>query len=246
MVRAMSETRPKLSSHFLGVPGALKFWKWFSASKARLADMRRDYGIAGLAESDAPANDPWPLWQRWFDEAVRAGIREPNAMIASTADASGRPASRMVLLKGADARGFVFFTNLESAKGRDLIANPRASLLFPWHELERQVIVSGDVERVSAAETEAYFHSRPLGSQVGAWASAQSSVLRDRAELEQRVEARMKEFQGQVVPVPPFWGGFRVVPSAIEFWQGRPSRLHDRLRYQRPAGGVWVRERLSP
>lgn len=246
MVRAMPEPRPKFSSHFLGVPGALRFWKWFSHSKARIADMRRDYGLAGLAETDAPADDPWPLWTRWFDEAVRAGLREPNAMIASTADASGRPASRMVLLKGADARGFVFFSNLESAKGRDLAANPRASLLFPWHELERQVIVGGAVERVSREETEAYFQSRPLGSQVGAWASAQSTVLRDRAELEQRVQARMAEFRGRAVPVPPHWGGFRVVPATIEFWQGRPSRLHDRLLYMRDAGGAWRRERLSP
>ncbi len=244
----MSAQRPKLLSYLLGVPGALQVWKVFSHSRARLnlADMRRDYALAGLAEGDAPAGDPWPLWDRWFEEAVRGGIREPNAMVVATADGAGRPSSRLVLLKGADARGFVFFTNYESRKGAELAANPHASLLFPWHDLERQVIVNGAVEKVSAAETEAYFHSRPLGSQVGAWASAQSSVLAGREELERRVAARMAEFQGKVVPVPPYWGGYRVVPAAIEFWQGRPSRLHDRLRYTRGADGTWGRERLSP
>lgn len=244
----MSAQRPKLLSHLLGVPGALKVWKVFSHSRARLslADMRRDYALAGLAEGDAPAADPWPLWERWFEEAVKGGIREPNAMVVATADAAGRPSSRLVLLKGADPRGFVFFTNYESRKGAELAANPHASLLFPWHDLERQVIINGAVEKVSVEETEAYFHSRPLGSQVGAWASAQSSALAGREELERRVEARMAEFRGKVVPVPPYWGGYRVVPVAIEFWQGRPSRLHDRLRYARQPDGSWRRERLSP
>ncbi len=244
----MSGSRPKLLSYLLGVPGALKVWKFFSHSRARLnlADMRRDYALAGLAESDAPADDPWPLWERWLDDAVKGGIREPNAMVVATADAEGRPSARLVLLKGADRRGFVFYSNYESRKGAELAANPQASLLFPWHDLERQVIVTGAVEKVSAEETAGYFHSRPLGSQVGAWASAQSSVLAGRAELERRVEARMAEFQGKVVPVPPFWGGYRVVPTAIEFWQGRPSRLHDRLRYTRQPDGAWRRERLSP
>ncbi|HLP00470.1 MAG TPA: pyridoxal 5'-phosphate synthase [Opitutaceae bacterium] len=178
----MSGQRPKLLSHLLGVPGALKVWKLFSHSRARLslADMRQDYSLAGLAEGDAPADDPWPLWERWFSETVKAGIREPNAMVVATADATGRPASRLVLLKGADRRGFVFFTNYESAKGADLAANPRASLLFPWHDLERQVIVNGAVEKTTREETEAYFHARPLGNQIGAWASAQSRVLAGR------------------------------------------------------------------
>jgi pyridoxamine 5'-phosphate oxidase len=245
---AMPAPRPKLLSHLLGVPGALKFWKFFTASTARLslADMRRDYALAGLAEDDAPADDPWVLWERWLADSVKAGIREPNAMVLSTSDLAGRPSSRLVLLKGADRRGFVFFTNYESRKGGELAANPRAVLLFPWHDLERQVIVEGPVAKVTPEETEAYFHSRPLGNQVGAWASTQSRVLSGRAELERRVEARMAEFQGKVVPVPPFWGGYRVAPDAIEFWQGRPSRLHDRLRYSRSQSGDWSRDRLSP
>ena len=245
----MSGSRPKLLSYLLGVPGALKVWQLFSHSRARfsLADMRQEYALAGLAEADAPADDPWPLWERWLDEAVKGGIREPNAMVVSTAEAAtGQPSSRVVLLKGADRRGFVFFTNYESRKGAELAANPRASLLFPWHDLERQVVVVGAVEKVTPEETEAYFHVRPLGNQVGAWASAQSSVLAGREELERRVAARMAEFQGRVVPVPPFWGGYRVLPATIEFWQGRPSRLHDRLRYSRRPDGSWLRERLSP
>jgi pyridoxamine 5'-phosphate oxidase len=244
----MAEPRPRFSSYFLGVPGALRVWQWFSHSKARLslADMRQEYALAGLAEHEAPADDPWPLWQRWFGEAVKSGIREPNAMVLATADVAGRPSSRLVLLKGADARGFVFFSNYEGRKAGELAANPRASLLFPWHDLERQVIVNGPVEKTTREESEAYFHTRPLGSQVGAWASAQSTVLRDRAELEARVQARMAEFQGRVVPLPPFWGGYRVQPETIEFWQGRPSRLHDRLRYAREPDGRWTRARLSP
>jgi len=244
----MPGQRPKLLSYLLGVPGALKVWKVFSHSRARLslADMRQDYALAGLAEADAPADDPWPLWERWLEEAVKGGIREPNAVVVATADAAGRPSTRTVLLKGADRRGFVFYTNYESRKGAELAANPNASLLFPWHDLERQVIVNGAVEKATPEETEAYFHVRPLGNQVGAWASAQSTVLSGRQELERHVEARMAEFRGKVVPVPPFWGGYRVVPATIEFWQGRPSRLHDRLRYSRQPDGTWKRERLSP
>jgi len=244
----MPAPRPRFASYFLGLPGALRVWKWFSHSKARLAlaDMRQEYALAGLAEADAPVDDPWPLWTKWFEEAVKSGIREPNALVVSTAAATGQPSSRLVLLKGVDPRGFVFYSNYESRKAGELAANPQASLLFPWHDLERQVIVNGPVEQVAREESEAYFHSRPLGSQVGAWASAQSTVLRDRAELEERVQARMAEFQGRIVPLPSFWGGYRVRPTTIEFWQGRPSRLHDRLRYTRQPDGTWKRERLSP
>jgi pyridoxamine 5'-phosphate oxidase len=167
-------------------------------------------------------------------------------MIASTVSAGGQPSSRMVLLKGVDERGFVFYTNYGSRKAGELDANPRASLLFPWHELERQVIVCGDVERTTLAESEEYFAKRPLGSQVGAWASDQSRPLASPAELEARVNAAMQRFRGKPVPLPPTWGGFRVRPATIEFWQGRPSRLHDRLRYTLSADGTWRRERLFP
>jgi pyridoxamine 5'-phosphate oxidase len=206
------------------------------------ADLRRDYGRAGLSESDLA-----PTWlaqfERWFDEA--AGLTEPNAVVLATASPDGAPSARTVLLKAYDERGLVVFTNLTSRKAREALSNPRATLLFPWVELERQVVVEGTVEQVSREQTAAYFRSRPRGSQIGAWVSHQSSVLPDREALERRrveVEAR---FAGQEVPVPDFWGGLRVVPVAVEFWQGRPSRLHDRLRY-RQQDGRWLVERLAP
>ncbi|WP_327007877.1 pyridoxamine 5'-phosphate oxidase [Dactylosporangium sp. NBC_01737] len=175
----------------------------------------------------------------WFADAVEAGLPEPNAMLLATADATGRPSARTVLLKGYDQRGFTFFTNYESRKGRDLAANPRASLVFPWYPLHRQVIVCGDVEKVSREETEEYFAIRPHGAQVGAWASPQSRVIGSRDELRARVE----EVEARPGPLnaPPHWGGFRVSPDEVEFWQGRESRLHDRLRY---TGGKI--ERLAP
>lgn len=242
----MAKPRARPSSYFLGIPGALRVWKWFSGARAHIGDLRQEYGLAGLDEADAPADDPFPLWERWFDDAVKAGLREPNAMVVSTVSASGQPSARMVLLKGVDDRGFVFYTNYGSRKANELEANPRASLLFPWHELERQVIICGTVEKATREEAEAYFQTRPLGSQVGAWASRQSSTLSGRAELEERVREAMNRFQGKAVPLPPFWGGFLVRPETIEFWQGRPSRLHDRLRYSKNDDGTWCRGRLSP
>jgi pyridoxamine 5'-phosphate oxidase len=206
-----------------------------------LASQRRHYADEGLSESDLAAT--WlEQFRHWY--AGAAGLREPNAMVLATATPEGVPSARTVLLKGVDERGFVLFTNHTSRKGRELTANPRASLVFPWVELERQVLVSGSAEHVSAAETEEYFRSRPRASQVGAWASRQSTVV-TRAALEERQAELEARFAGGDVPVPPFWGGVRVVPVSVEFWQGRPSRLHDRLRY-RLADGSWLVERLSP
>ncbi|WP_101385203.1 MULTISPECIES: pyridoxamine 5'-phosphate oxidase [Kitasatospora] len=207
--------------------------------------MRRHYAEEGLSETDL-SPDPVAQFSRWFAQAERAGVLEPNAMVLSTADADGRPSSRTVLLKGFDERGFVFFTNYGSRKGAELSVNPQASLLFPWYPLERQVIVIGRVERTGRDETAAYFRTRPHGSQLGAWASEQSSPVASREVLEQRfaeLEARYPEGEG--VPVPPFWGGYRVIPQSVEFWQGRPNRLHDRLRYVAAESG-WTVERLCP
>ncbi|MEV5979017.1 pyridoxamine 5'-phosphate oxidase [Streptomyces sp. NPDC052114] len=212
--------------------------------------MRQQYAGEGLLEDGLPAA-PMDQFALWFKEAARErdAVPEPNAMVVSTADAEGRPSSRTVLLKGFDEQGFVFFTNYESRKARELAANPYVSLLFPWHPMARQVIVTGTAARVAREETVAYFRTRPHGSQLGAWASAQSSVLASRDELDRAyadLAARYPE--GEQVPVPPHWGGFRVTPEAVEFWQGRPDRLHDRLRYVRTAPGraAWRVERLSP
>ncbi|MGH8600316.1 MAG: pyridoxamine 5'-phosphate oxidase [Burkholderiales bacterium] len=208
-----------------------------------IADIRKEYAKASLSEADV-ASDPFRQFDKWFSEAVTADLTFPNAMTLATADASGQPSARIVLLKGADARGFVFYTNYDSRKGRDLAINRHTSLLFHWAELERQVRIEGAVEKVSAADSDAYFASRPPGSRLAAIASPQSEVVRDREWLEQEYAAAAGRF-GDSPPRPSNWGGYRVVPELIEFWQGRVSRLHDRLRYRRAAGG-WIIERLAP
>jgi pyridoxamine 5'-phosphate oxidase len=211
------------------------------------ADMRRDYTERGaLLETDLAA-DWTEQFARWFADALGAGLPEPNAMIVATADRQARPSARTVLLKGYDVRGFVFYTNYASRKGTEALANPYASLVFPWFAMQRQVIVAGAVEKVSRAQTEEYFASRPRGSQLGAWASPQSQVLPDRAAVEAGLAAAIERFGADGdVPAPPHWGGLRVVPDTVEFWQGRGNRLHDRLRYRRTEDTVWVLERLAP
>ena len=210
-----------------------------------LSDLRREYALAGLKESDLDSN-PFNQFDKWFQQALAAGLPEPNAMTLATATLDGKPSARIVLLKGFDERGFVFFTNYESQKGRELLANPQAALVCYWIELERQVRISGRVSRVSAKESEEYFQSRPLGSQLGAWASQQSEVVDGRKTLEDRLEQLTREYQTKPVPLPPYWGGYRVAPETIEFWQGRPNRLHDRLRYTFQTNHHWLIERLSP
>jgi pyridoxamine 5'-phosphate oxidase len=210
------------------------------------AHLRRAYEDHPLVES-ALAADPFEQFTRWFTEAVEAGLPEPNAMVLSTASAEGEPSARTVLLKGHGADGFRFFTNHTSRKGQDLVANPRAALVFPWYPLRRQVVVSGSVERLPEAESAAYFHSRPYGSQLGAWASErQSSVISSREELAARYDQVAAAWpEPGPVPLPGFWGGYLVVPSTVEFWQGGANRLHDRLRYRRD-DAKWTIERLSP
>jgi pyridoxamine 5'-phosphate oxidase len=210
-----------------------------------LADLRREYTLAGLRRADLDA-DPIAQFQKWFDQALTAGIMEPNAMTLATADAQGQPSARTVLLKAVDARGFSFFTNYESRKGRELAANPNAALNFFWSGLERQVCVRGSCQKVPRSESEAYFAVRPLGSQLGAWVSKQSSVVPNREFLEQRLGEVTAQFSGQLTPTPPYWGGYVLTPIAIEFWQGRPNRLHDRFLYSRADSGAWKIERLSP
>jgi pyridoxamine 5'-phosphate oxidase len=233
-----------------------------------IADLRREYNLTALRRSDLDA-DPIAQFTKWFDQAAGAQTSgrvrsfciklyktlflisggEPmdlTAMTLATVDKEGRPSARVVLLKGVDERGFVFFTNYESRKGQELAANPHAALVFYWSDQIRQVCVTGDVTKLPPAESDAYFGTRPRGSQLEAWASQQSAVVPDRAALEAKWKQREAQFAGKEVPRPPFWGGFRLAPARLEFWQGRPNRLHDRFRYTRQPDQTWLLERLSP
>src|SRR5262245_43032472 len=212
----------------------------------KLADLRQEYMRAGLSEADAE-RDPFRQFQRWFDDALGAKLPLPNAMTLATVTAEGAPSARIVLLKGVEDGGFVFYTNYRSRKGRELAARPAACLVFQWSDLERQVRIDGNVDKVDAAASDAYYASRPLGARHSAWASAQSEKVPSRAALESAMQA-VRERHGDNPPRPPHWGGFRVVPNAFEFWQGRADRLHDRLVYTRGSGkqAGWTIERLAP
>lgn len=208
------------------------------------AEYRKDYSLAALAERDL-ARDPFRQFEKWFQEASGAKIAEPNAAVLSTCTKDGRPSSRTVLLKALDGRGFVLYTSYDSRKGKELSDNPRASLLFPWIALERQVIVEGTVTRISKEESDAYFHSRPRNSQLAVWASAQSTVISSRAVIDDAMKVLDRQYADQQVPMPANWGGFRLAPETVEFWQGRRNRLHDRLRY-RLGKDAWAIERVAP
>ena len=210
-----------------------------------IGGIRREFSTQGFSEHQAHA-DPLVQFDEWFDEAVRSGMKDPTAMALATASADGVPAVRMVLLKGLSRPGLVFYTNYESRKGADLAANPRAAACLWWDEMDRQIRVEGAVERLSEEDSDAYFASRPREAQLGAWASQQSHVIADRAALEKRLKQAAGQHGDGVVPRPPHWGGFRIVPTMVEFWQGRPQRLHDRLRYTLGEDGQWRRERLAP
>lgn len=215
-----------------------------NSSMPSLADLRKDYTLHGLLENEV-APCPFIQFGRWFGDAVNAKVTEPNAMTLATSTAHGAPSARIVLLKSFDERGFTFFTSYEGRKAAELDENPRAALVFYWPDLERQVRVEGEVRKVSRLESEEYFLSRPLGSRIGAWASKQSSVMKGREELETRWQEIEKRHAGSSVPLPETWGGYRLWPNAIEFWQGRPSRMHDRILYERN-GTFWGIKRLGP
>ncbi len=211
-----------------------------------IADLRQNYALAGLAKADLDS-DPIKQFQVWFQQALDADVIEPNAMTLATATPEGRPTARIVLLKGVSEAGFVFYTNYESQKGQQLINNPYAALVFLWQKLERQVRIEGKVEQLSTTESAEYFHSRPQGSQLGAWASDQSRIISSREVLEQKLADLKQQYSDDTtVPLPEHWGGFRVIPHRIEFWQGRPSRLHDRLVYDLQGDGSWMINRLAP
>ncbi|MBW4627261.1 MAG: pyridoxamine 5'-phosphate oxidase [Brasilonema octagenarum HA4186-MV1] len=210
-----------------------------------IADLRKDYTLQSLSEKDVNSN-PFIQFRQWFDQALAAQLPEPNAMTVATATVNGQPSARIVLLKGFDQRGFIFYTNYNSHKGQQLAENPQASLVFWWAELERQVRICGSVEKVSENESDEYFYSRPLNSRLGAWASEQSQVIKSREALEQRMQELQIQYQNQDVKRPQHWGGLRVIPTEIEFWQGRSNRLHDRLLYTRLDDGSWKIQRLSP
>ena len=210
-----------------------------------IANIRIDYKLKSLNEEDTAPN-AYEQFSKWWSEARNSHLHEINAMTLATADKNGTPSARIVLLKGYDARGFVFFTNYNSAKGNELAENPKASLLFFWKELERQVRIDGSVEKISSIESDIYFKSRPVGSQVGAWASPQSTVIENRQVIENNFQKYEQQFEAGNIPRPEHWGGYLVKPSKIEFWQGRSSRLHDRIQYSLQTDGSWKRERLAP
>ncbi len=216
-----------------------------STVKLSLADLRREYTMAGLREQDLDA-DPFRQFQKWLQDALKAGILEPNAMVLATADKSGKPSSRTLLLKEVSNGSFIFYTNYQSRKARELDQNARAAMTFPWLELERQVCATGTVGKVSREKAEAYFRLRPRGNRLGAHVSVQSSVVSSRDELERKLKELETRYPGEDIPMPEYWGGYALFPDEIEFWQGRPNRLHDRLRYSRQPDNSWKIQRLSP
>lgn len=210
-----------------------------------IADIRKDYQLQSLLETDV-ADNPFEQFKRWWDDAIKSELDEVNAMTLATASATGMPSARIVLLKSVSADGFVFFTNYNSHKGKELLENPFGCLVFFWKELERQIRITGTIEKVSAAESDEYFYSRPVGSRIGAWASPQSSVIPARETIETNIERYEQEFAGTEIARPPHWGGYIVKPTLIEFWQGRPNRLHDRIQYTKLQQGSWKFDRLAP
>ncbi len=212
---------------------------------SNISDIRKDYSLQTLSESDVQS-DPMQQFDRWWQEALKSEIEEVNAMTLATASKTGRPSARIVLLKGVEQNGFVFFTNYNSHKGKDIAENPFACLVFFWKELERQVRIEGPIAKVSEGESDAYFNSRPVGSRIGAWASPQSTVITSRAVIEENVTELSKSFAEKEIDRPPHWGGYIVKPELVEFWQGRSNRLHDRIQYKIAENGEWVLERLAP